>query len=129
MHMTRYPLLKSQPIVYHNVDGYSAIVLCHLFFPCDRVFLPFTSGVRESRNPPSSRADLAAWLMCLNLSAPRRVPPKYRVTTTKTLLTSCTTRQSQATARIAQKTISNHKYLQEMRQSAPCGRFAIIVIV
>ena len=41
-----------------------------------------------SINPPSSRASRAAWLICLNRSAPSNVPPKYLVTTTNTSLTS-----------------------------------------
>jgi hypothetical protein len=41
-----------------------------------------------SINPPSSRASRAAWLICLNRSAPSNVPPKYLVTTTSTSLTS-----------------------------------------
>lgn len=59
---------------------------CARPLPC---FLPRFPSSGVSRNPPSSRAFRAAWLMCLKRSGPRWIPPKYRVTTIRTLSTSC----------------------------------------
>lgn len=48
----------------------------------------FVVIVPSSKKPPNSSALRAAWLMCLNLSGPKRVPPQNRVTATRTLLQS-----------------------------------------
>ena len=68
----------------------------YYFFFLDRDDFPFSRCV--FRKPPNSRASLAAWLICLNLSGPRWIPPKYLVTTTnalsvclKQILARCTT--------------------------------------
>lgn len=61
--------------------------LDHRFFPLP-CFFPVTWPSAVSRKPPNSRAFLAAWLICLNLSGPKWIPPQYRVTMTSTLLTS-----------------------------------------
>lgn len=47
--------------------------------------LPLGFFAWSSRSPAASIAFRAAALICLNLSGPRCIPPKYRVTTTSTL--------------------------------------------
>ena len=85
---------------------------CHRFdfpFPCRR---PLCTSSGASKNPPSSSAFRAAWLMCLKRSGPKWMPPKYRVTMTSTFSTSCEACTSVVEGREAWLTNQN---LQQVR--------------
>lgn len=79
------PILSTYTVIISHLG-----VLLLSYDNTHRLFPRFPSPILSplSKKPPSSRALRAAWLICLNRSGPRCMPPKYRVTTTSTLFTS-----------------------------------------